>query len=210
MANFPTQIPDWESHNSAFLDLLFSSDTGICSAMAFLPLGNSDHVVFSVSIHFLSNSKWNARFILQLSHCISHCCANWDGLCDHWRDVPWEDIFKISATGELCEWAQVGIDKYISHHNIRSSLSPWFSAACATAIFHRNHFFLFFSNRINFLNLNSSSDRIVNVVKGFLKLPNVHMLIKQNSPSLPRNFALGTFGELLIYFSIKVNMLYLD
>ena len=71
-------------------------------------------------------------------------------------------------------------------------------------------FFLFFSNRINFLNLNSSSDRIVNLVKGFLKLPNVHMLIKQNSPSLPRNFALGTFGKLLIYFSTKVNMLYLD
>ena len=29
------------------------------------------------------------------------------------------------------------------------------------------------------------------------------------TPSLPRNFALGTFGELLILFSTKVNLLYL-
>ena len=29
-------------------------------------------------------------------------------------------------------------------------------------------------------------------------LPNLHMLIKQNSASLPRDFALGTFGDLLV------------
>ena len=41
-----------------------------------------------------------------------------------------------------------------------------------------------------------------------MKLPNLHMLIKQ-SPSLPRNLALWTFGELLIIvFSAKVNLLY--
>ena len=35
------------------------------------------------------------------------------------------------------------------------------------------------------------------------------MLIKQKSPSLSRNLALRTFGELLIVFSTKVNLLYL-
>ena len=35
------------------------------------------------------------------------------------------------------------------------------------------------------------------------------MLLKQKSPSLPRNLALKTFGELLIMFSKKVNLLYL-
>ena len=30
------------------------------------------------------------------------------------------------------------------------------------------------------------------------------MLLKKKSPSFPRNLALGTFGELLIMFSIKV------
>ena len=47
--NFPTQIPDCDSHSPA----PFSSDTSICSAMAFYPLGNSDHVVVSVFIGFL-------------------------------------------------------------------------------------------------------------------------------------------------------------
>ena len=35
------------------------------------------------------------------------------------------------------------------------------------------------------------------------------MLIKQKSPLLPRNLALMTFGELLIVFSTKVNLLHL-
>ena len=35
------------------------------------------------------------------------------------------------------------------------------------------------------------------------------MLIKQKISSFPRNLALGTFGELLIVFSTKVNVLYL-
>ena len=48
---------------------------------------------------------------------------------------------------------------------------------------------------------------LVIVAKGFLKLPNLHMLLKQKSPSLPRNLALGTFGELLTVFSTKVNLL---
>ena len=34
------------------------------------------------------------------------------------------------------------------------------------------------------------------------------MLLKQKSPSFPRNLALGTFGKLLMVFSTKVNLLY--
>ena len=34
------------------------------------------------------------------------------------------------------------------------------------------------------------------VAKGFLKLPNLHMIIKQNIASLSRNLTLGTFGKL--------------
>ena len=59
------------------------------------------------------------------------------------------------------------------------------------------------------MNLKQSSDWVVIIAKGFLNLPNVHMLLKQKSPSLPRNLTLGTFGELLIVFSTKVNLLYL-
>ena len=54
MVNFPTHIPDCDSHNPALLNLFLSSDASTCSTMAFLPLGSSDHVVVSVSIDFLS------------------------------------------------------------------------------------------------------------------------------------------------------------
>ena len=63
MVNFPTWITDCNSHSPALLDLFLSSNTSICSTKAFPPLGNSDHVVVSVSIHFPINSKWDAHFI---------------------------------------------------------------------------------------------------------------------------------------------------
>ena len=61
MVNFPTLIPD----------------TSICSAMAFPPLKNSNHVVVSVSIDFPTNSKRDAPF-----HYVTYdySCADWDGL----------------------------------------------------------------------------------------------------------------------------------
>ena len=85
MVNFPTQIPDCDSHSPALLNLFISSDASICSAMAFPPLGNSGYVVVSVSIDFPSYSQWDASF-----HCIAYdySCADWDSLHDNLRDVP--------------------------------------------------------------------------------------------------------------------------
>ena len=62
MVNFPTWILDCDSHSPALLDLFLSSDTSIYSTMAFPPLGNSTHVIVSISIDFPSNSKWDALF----------------------------------------------------------------------------------------------------------------------------------------------------
>ena len=50
------------SHNPALLDLFLSSDASICSTLALPPLGNSDHVVVSVSIDFPSKSQRDAPF----------------------------------------------------------------------------------------------------------------------------------------------------
>ena len=101
MVNFPTRIPGCDSHSPALLDLFLSSDASICSTMAFPPLGNSD-VVVSVFIDFPSNSQYDVLF-----HRIAYdySRADWDGLRDHLRDVPWEDIFKLgaSAASEFCE-----------------------------------------------------------------------------------------------------------
>ena len=115
MVNFPTWIPDCDSHSPALLDLFISSDASICSTMIFPALGSSDHVVVSVSIDFPTNSQWDTPF-----HCIAYdySCADWDGLHDHFRDVPWEDIFQLGASAaasEFCEWVQVGIDVHIPH-----------------------------------------------------------------------------------------------
>ena len=66
IVNFPTRIPDCDSHSPALLDSFLSSDASIYSTMAFPPLGNSDHVVVSVSIHFPINSKQETRFIAWL------------------------------------------------------------------------------------------------------------------------------------------------
>ena len=123
IVNFPTWIPDCE--------------------MAFPPLGNSDHVVVSVSIDFPINSKQDNPFHRMA---YNYSRADWDGLRDHLRDVPSEDIFKLSASAaasDFCEWIQVGIDVYIPHrkYQVKRHSSPWFSAACAAAIVHRNHFF---------------------------------------------------------------------
>ena len=52
MVNFPTRIPDCDSHSPALLDLFLSSDASICSTMAFPPLENFDHFDVSVSIDF--------------------------------------------------------------------------------------------------------------------------------------------------------------
>ena len=190
-----------------------------------LRLGNSDHVAVSVSIDFPANSERDVPF-----HCkpFGYSHANWDGLCDHLRDVPWADIFKFNASAvaaaaaavaatavaaaaaptEFCEWVHARIDVYIPHckYQARHHLSPWFSAACAAAIVHQNHFFRLYQQ-------NKSSESKVKFRQTSnccnLKLPNLHMLIKQKSLSLSTNLALRIFAKLLKMFSTKVNLLYL-
>ena len=127
-------------------------------------MGNSDHVVVSVSIDFPSNSQWDALF-----HCMAYefSHADWDDLSDHLRDVPWEDIFKFGASAaasEFCEWVQVGIDLYIPHrkYQVRPHSSAWVSAACTATIAHRNHFFHLYQ-------MDKSSDAKLKFKKGSLQ-----------------------------------------
>ena len=113
---------------------IYFFEASICSTKASPPLGNSDHVVVSVSIDFPSYSQRDAPFHRIAYH---YSRADWDG--------P-NHISKLStsaATSEFCEWFQVGIEVYIPHrkYQVKPHSSPWFSAACAAAIVHRNHFF---------------------------------------------------------------------
>ena len=81
--------------------------------MAIPPLGNSDHVVVS-----------DAPF-----HCIAYDYphAYWDGLHDHFRDVPWEMSLNLALllllvnflSGFMLELMYISLIE-----NIRSSLIP--------------------------------------------------------------------------------------
>ena len=57
-----------------------------------------------------SNSQWSALF-----YCIAYdyCCADWDGLSDHLRDVPWKNIYSLLWLGS--GWTDV----YIPHHKYK-------------------------------------------------------------------------------------------
>ena len=173
VVNFPNRIPNCDSHSPALLDVFLSSDASICSTMAFPPLRNSDHVVVSVFIDFAINSKQDTLF-----HCVAYgySCADWDGLHDHLRDVPWEDIFKLSAfaaANEFFEWVQVGIDIYIPHckYQVKPHSHPSFSAACAAAIVHRNHFFCFYQqsksskSKVKFRQASNCCKRVLEAAK---------------------------------------------
>ena len=64
------------------------------------------------------------------------------------------------------------------------------------------------SEAVNLLNLKQSSDRLVIIAKRFLKLPNLHILIKRKSPSLPRNLALSDSWQ-IVNSVAKVNLLHI-
>ena len=47
-----------------------------------------------------------------LSQAYDYSRADWEGLRDHLRDAPGEDIFKLGASvaaREFCEWVKVGV-----------------------------------------------------------------------------------------------------
>ena len=127
MVNFPTRIPHSDYHSHALLDFFLSSYASICSTMVFPPLRNFNHVVVSVSIDFLSNSKVNV-FRLKLMY----------------------KFLIVSVTSSLT---------HLHGFQLLMSLPQLIEIS-----------FFVSSNKIKLLNLKQSSDRLVIVAKGFLKL----------------------------------------
>ena len=136
MVNLPPCITDCDSHSPALLNLFISSLTRICSTIAFPSLGNANHIFVSVFIDFPTNSKLCAQF-----HPIAYDCS----CADQNGKIK---LSASAAASEFCEWVQVGIDVYIPHHKylVKLHSCPWFSAACATAIVHRNYSFCFYQH----------------------------------------------------------------
>ena len=67
IVNFPTRIPDCDSHSPVLLNTLLSSEP-IYFAVTFTPVGNSNPAVLSVSIDYPLNSKGDAKEYLKLSN----------------------------------------------------------------------------------------------------------------------------------------------
>ena len=179
--------------------------------MAFHPLVNSN--VVSVSIDFPSKWQWDVLF-RHIDY--DYSCADWDSLCDHLRDVPWEDIFKLSASAaasEFCEWVQVGIDVYIPHrkYQVKPHSSPWFSAACAAALVHRNHIFhlyqkdKFFASKVKFRQASNHCKRVLKAAK----LAYAHKNKRHHFPFLSLKLGSWDFSKIAIVFSATVNLLFL-
>ena len=93
--------------------------------------------------------------------------------------------------------------------NIRSSLIHLHGFQLLVPLPWLNEITLVCTNRNSLLLLKRRPYRLVIVAKGFLKQPNVLILTKPKNLSLLRNYlALATFGELLIVFSTKLNLLH--
>ena len=70
------------------------------------------------------------------------------------------------------------MDVYTPHHKyqVKPHMSPWFSGTFAAVIVHRNHFFCLYQQ--NKSESKGKFRQATNCWKRFLKLPNLHMLIK--------------------------------
>ena len=103
-------------------------------------------------------------------------------------------------------WAHV----FISHHKhqFKPHSSPWFSAAYAAAMVYRNHFFRLyrqnksFESKVKFRQARNRCKRVLEAAK--LEHPN-----KTKESITSQKLGLMAFGEFLIVFSTKVNLLYL-
>ena len=193
MVNFPTQIPDCDSHRPAILDLFFLKLVFVVQSLSLH--WESLIIVVSVSIDFLVNSKRDALF-----HCIpyGYTQTDWDGLCDHWGmfhgrislTLSWRRLVSyrnnsinlqskskdwllydnglhrewVKLSGE---WVQIGTDVYIHHkYQVKPHTPPWFSAAHAAAIVYGNNFScLYQQNKSSKVKFRESSNRCKKVLE---------------------------------------------
>ena len=131
-----------------------------CCCFSFHWLSNKLKMWCPVSLHSINDYFW----------------ADWESLCDHLRDVPWENIFKLNASAtasEFWEWIQIGIDVDIPHckYQVKTHSSLWFSASFAAAIIYIKHFFCLyqqsksFESKVKFRQASNCSKRVLEAAK---------------------------------------------
>ena len=107
--------PCCDSDNPALLDLFISSDSSSYSTIAFL---HSEILIMLLSQFPLTFQQIQNRMPCFIAKLMTILVLIGIIFVNIWviRDVPWEDIFKLStsaAASEFCEWLQVVIEVYI-------------------------------------------------------------------------------------------------
>ena len=123
MVNFPTRIPDCDSHSPALLDLFISSGASICSTMASLHWEILIMLLSRFPLTFQLTQNRIPPFIVRLMTILLVIGMVFVIICSR------EDSFRLSASAaasEFCEWVQVGIDVYIPHrkYQVKPHSSP--------------------------------------------------------------------------------------
>ena len=124
IVDFPTRIPDCDDHQPYLLDLFLCSNPD-CTVASHPPLGKSD-----VDVKFVVKSTNEHSYLHSV---YSYSTADWDGLRDHLKDVPWLDIFKHDATyaaKEITEWVDIGIQALCCCHCTSQPLFPSVPSEC--------------------------------------------------------------------------------
>ena len=194
--NFPIQIPDSDSHIPGLLELILFFNASIWLSLHW--------VVLMWLFHFLLTFQQTQNRILALIAMVFMII--WDMFQ---RRISLNSVLLLLLMNFMSVFRLEFIYMYIPHHKyqVKSHASSWFSAACGVAIVHRNNFFC-----LQEQNQPSESDvkvrQVSNCCKKVLEAAKRTYTDKTNSPSLPRNSALWTFGKLNIVFSTKVNVLY--
>ena len=181
IVNFPTRIPDSPNQFPSLLDLFLTSIPEFCTPTQLPPLGSSDHCVISVSIDLPLKASNEVPF-----HRTSYryAQADWDNFRSYIACGSFEHFFKFRAsksTSLISDWIRNGIEIFIPHKTFQQKThsQPWFTAACAAAISHRNHHFHQYNRnpseitRTNFRNtsnhckyiLRHAKDNYANVLK---------------------------------------------
>ena len=90
IVDFPSRISNRDDHQPYLLDLFLCFNPDSCTVASHPPLGKCDDTVVSIDVKFVVksiNEHPRHRTVYSYSK------ADWDGLRDHLRDVPWLDIF---------------------------------------------------------------------------------------------------------------------
>ena len=145
MVNFPTPISNCDSHSPAVLDFFLSS-VSICSTMALLHCEILIMLLSQFPLTFYHIHNGVPHFITLLM-----------------------TILVLIGTVFLIIWEL--FHGRTSHYQVRLHSSPWFSAACAAALVHRNHSFCLYQkdksseSKVKFRQASNHCKRVLEAAK---------------------------------------------